>query len=291
MVGGIGRGGGYCDSVATATGSSFRPSGFSDSLLKVALPPTDVRLDMRLWFRGIANLLRPQLCDDSSVEAVLREAVRRSASIGIGALDGTVLPSPLSGHVVALEREALVISRPFEGAVRKELVTGERIELSISAERGFHHGVVEVLGRWVAAEGADRRYGYRVTIPKSLLHEERRGLHRIPVAFDFAPKASLLRAITLADLGDGTVMDVSEGGLCVRASLRGLIRPEEPVIVKADFPAILPSIHTRMTVAHVMDARQPGLTDLGLRFTEPQPALGQAIRALELRRINRAGAA
>jgi len=246
---------------------------------------------MRLWFRGLANLLRSESSDDSSVEAVLRQAVRQSAPIGIGSLDGTVLPSPLSGHVVALEPDALVISRPFEGAVRKELVTGERIELSIAAERGFHHGVVEVLGRWVASEGAERRYGYRVSVPKSLLHEERRGLLRIPVAFDFAPKASLLRAVTLTDLGDGTVMDVSEGGMCVRASLRGLVRPDEAVILKAEFPAILPSIHTRMTVAHVLDSRQPGLTDLGLRFCEPQPALGQAIRALELRRINRAGAA
>jgi len=282
--------GGYCDSVATATvlGALSR---FSDTALKAPPRRADSRTYMRLWFRTIATFLRSQAGDDTSIEGILRDAVRRSASIGIGSLDGVALPSPLAGHVVALEPDALVISRPFEGPVRKELVSGESIELSISAERGFHHGVVEVIGRWTSSDGGERRYGYRVTLPRSLLHEERRGLHRIPVAFDLAPRASLLRAVTLTDLGDGTVLDVSEGGLCIRASLRGLVRPDEAVIVKAEFPSILPPIHTRMTVAHVLDSRQAGMTDLGLRFAEPQPALGHAIRALELRRINRAGAA
>jgi hypothetical protein len=251
---------------------------------------------MRLWFRSITGILRSHGPEDGSIEAILRDAVRRSASIGIGSLDGTALPSPLAGHVVALEPDhgaptALVISRPFEGPVRKQLIAGERIQLSIAAMQGFHHGTVEVLGRWVSADTGERRYGYRVTLPKSLLHEERRGLHRIPVAFDLAPRATLLRALTLADLGDGTVLDVSEGGLCIRANLRGLVRPDEAVIVKAEFPAVLPPIHTRMIVAHAADARQPGLTDLGLRFAEPLPERSHAIRALELRRINRAGAA
>lgn len=83
--------------------------------------------------------------------------------------------------------------------------------------------------------------------------------------------------------------------MCVRVELRSLLRPDEAVVVKADFPeiwpVILPAIHTRTTVAHLINARQPGFTEIGLRFNEPQDALGQAIRALELRRINRAGAA
>jgi hypothetical protein len=247
---------------------------------------------MRLWFRSIAALLgHDRGAEESSVAAILHRAAARSASIGIGSLDGVALPSPLSGHIEALESDALVISRPFEGACRRELVSGEQLHLSIAADKGFHHGDVEVLGRWVALDAGGRRYGYRVSIPSVLMHEERRELHRIPVAFDLAPSGLLLRPGSLTEIGEGTVVDVSEGGMCLRCDLRTIVRPEESVIVRADFPAILPSIHTRCAVAHVMDARQPGRCDVGLRFTEPQPQLGQAIRALELRRINRAGAA
>jgi PilZ domain len=246
---------------------------------------------MRLWFRGMAALLGFPSHDDASVRAILHRAVASSAPIGIGTVDGAALPSPLAGHVVALEDDALVISRPFDGSVRRELVSSERLHLSIGSDRGFHHGDVEVLGRWVGDEGGEKRYGYRVSLPQVLIHEERRGLHRIPVAFDFAPPVFLLRPITLAEIGEGTVLDISEGGMCVRVSPKALLRPDESVIVKAEFPAILPPIHTRTSIAHIVDARQEGQVEIGLRFNDPQPALGQAIRALELRRINRAGAA
>jgi hypothetical protein len=246
---------------------------------------------MRLWFRSIAALLGYDGGEEASIRSILSQAAGRSSSIGIGTVDGVALPGPLSGHVVELEAEALVISRPFEGATRKELVAGERMHLSIAAEKGFHHGEVEVLGRWVSGDGATRRYGYRVSLPSVLMHEERRGLHRIPVAFDLAPKAVLLRPNTLAAIGEGIVVDISEGGMCVRVDLHTLLRPDESVIVRAEFPAILPPIHARTTVAHVMDARQAGHSEIGLRFNEPQAELGHAIRALELRRINRAGAA
>jgi hypothetical protein len=246
---------------------------------------------MRLWFQRMAAFLGFDDGDEESIRAILRAAALRSASIGIGNLDGAALPSPLAGHVEDLEDEALVISRPQEGPARRELLAGESLHLSIAADRGFHHGDVTVLGRWVAGEGALRRYGYRVSIPTALVHEERRTLHRVPVAFDLAPRALLQKPGTLAAVGEGVVVDISEGGLCARVSLESLVRRDECVVVRAEFPAIIPSIHARAVVAHVKHARQPGTMDLGLRFTEPQDELGRAIRALELRRVNRAGAA
>jgi hypothetical protein len=246
---------------------------------------------MRLWFQRVASFLRSDDADVASVRAILRTAALRSASIGVGTLDGVALPSPLSGHVEELEDEGLIISRPHDGPTRRALVAGESLHLSIAADSGFHHGDVEVLGRWTAGEGAMKRYGYRVTIPKALVHEERRSLHRVPVAFDLAPRARLCRPTSLAELGEGTVVDVSEGGLCLRVALTGLVRPEEHVVVRADFPAFFPMIHTEVAIAHVMPARKPGHSDIGLRFIEPQVELGRAIRQLELRRVNRAGAA
>jgi hypothetical protein len=246
---------------------------------------------MRLWFQRMTSYLRADDPEVESVRAILRRAALRSASIGIGTLDGVALPSPLSGHVEEVEDGALVISRPHDGPARRELVAGEVLHLSIAADSGFDHGDVEVLGRWTAGEGAMKRYGYRVSIPKALVHEERRSLHRVPVAFDLAPRAILSRPISLNALGEGTVVDVSEGGLCVRVELVGLVRPDERVVVRADFPAYFPAIHTEATVAHVMASRSPRLSDLGLRFVEPPAELGRAIRQLELRRVNRAGAA
>lgn len=246
---------------------------------------------MRLWFQRMAAFLGFDDGDEQSIRAILHAAALRSASIGIGSLDGAALPSPLAGHVEDLESDALVISRPQEGPSRRELVTGESLHLSIAADKGFHHGDVTVLGRWVAGEGTLRRYGYRVSIPTALVHEERRTLHRVPVAFDLAPRALLQKPGTLVEIGEGTVVDISEGGLCVRVALSTLVRRDEGVVVRAEFPAIIPAIQARAVVAHVKHARQAGTMDLGLRFTEPQDELGRAIRALELRRVNRAGAA
>jgi hypothetical protein len=89
----------------------------------------------------------------------------------------------------------------------------------------------------------------------------------------------------------GLSAGLTAGRATLGAGLHTLLRPDESVIVRAEFPAILPPIHARTTVAHVMDARQAGHSEIGLRFNEPQAELGHAIRALELRRINRAGAA
>lgn len=246
---------------------------------------------MRLWFQRFVGFLGMDEPADRPVREVLRAAALRSASIGIGTVDGVELPNPFSGHVVDIEDDAIVISRPLEGPARRELLSGERLHLSIAADRGFHHGDVEVIGRWSAGDGAARRFGYRVTIPRVLLHEERRSLHRVPVAFDLAPKASLVRPVSLAPVGEGVVLDISEGGMCVRADLRVQIALGELVVLRAEFPEILPPIHARMELAHSQPAKQQGLHELGLRFSEVQPELGQAIRALELRRIRRAGAA
>jgi hypothetical protein len=245
---------------------------------------------MRVWFQKLASYLGIDESPDESICAILRKAALRSASIGIGTLDGVALPSPLSGHVEELDADALVISRPHEGPTRRELVAGEVLHLSIAADNGFHHGEVTVLGRWTSGAGISKRYGYRVSIPAILLHEERRCLHRVPVAFDLAPRALISRPISLAAIGEGTVIDISEGGMCIRASLTTLVRPDEPVLVKAEFPSFIPAILANAAIAHVVDARQRGVVDIGLRFTEPQFELGRAIRALELRRVNRAGA-
>lgn len=246
---------------------------------------------MRLWFQRVADFLGLDEPEDRSIREILRMAALRSASIGIGTVDGVALPSPFSGHVVELEDEALVISRPLEGPNRRELLAGERLSLSIASDRGFHHGETTVIGRWSAGDGAVRRYGYRLAVPRALMHEERRSLHRIPVAFDLAPQAFLVRPVSMVSVGEGTVVDLSEGGMCVRAALASRVEQGEPVVVKAEFPMCIPPIHTRMLVAHAAPSRQEGMTELGLRFAEPQPELARAIRALELRRLNRAGAA
>jgi hypothetical protein len=246
---------------------------------------------MRIWFHRLAACLGFEETVQHSVRAVLETAALRSASIGIGSLDGAALPNPLSGHVVELLDDHFVISRPQEGSVRRELVSGETLHLSIASDAGFHHGDVEVLGRWVDRSGPSPRYGYRLSLPRMLVHEERRGLHRVPVAFDLAPIATLLRPQSFVLAGEGTVLDVSEGGARVRIAPVATPSAGETFILKAAFPAFIPDIETRVEVAHLAPARQDGLVDLGLRFETPPAELGRAIRALEVRRLNRPGAA
>ena len=92
---------------------------------------------MRVWFQNVVSYLGFDDAPDALVVGILHTAALRSASIGIGTLDGAALPSPLSGHIEDLEADALVISRPHEGPTRRELVTGESLYLSIASDNGF----------------------------------------------------------------------------------------------------------------------------------------------------------
>ncbi|MSR41097.1 MAG: PilZ domain-containing protein [Phycisphaerales bacterium] len=244
---------------------------------------------MRIWFHRVAALLGFEEAQEESVRAVLELAARRSASIGISDIDGVAQPTPLCGFVSEIEDECFVISRPTTGTERKPLAMGEHLHISIGADQGFFHGDTMVLGRFTEINGHTRRYGYRLSFPKALVHEERRNLHRVPVAFDLAPSAELTRINGGDSVGRGTVLDLSEGGLRVRLAATVLIRKGDCLRLRAQFPATIEDFDGRVTVAHVAPSRTGTSVDLGLRFLDEQTQLAQQIRALEIRRIQRPG--
>ncbi len=244
---------------------------------------------MRIWFHKVAGLLGLEETQEESVRAVLALAARRSASIGISDIDGVAQPTPLCGFVADLEDESFVISRPTNGAERKPLAMGEHLHISIGADQGFFHGDTMVLGRFSDSTGSERRYGYRLSLPKALVHEERRNLHRVPVAFDLAPSADLIRMNGSESLGRGTVLDLSEGGLRVRIGVTTLLHKGDTLFLRAKFPATIADFEARVTVAHVAASRTGSTVDIGLRFLDGQSQLAQQIRSLEIRRIQRPG--
>ncbi len=244
---------------------------------------------MRIWFHRVAAVLGLEEAPESSVRAILGLAARRCASIGISDIDGVAQPTPLCGFVSDVREDCFVISRPTAGSERKPLAMGEHLHISIGADRGFYHGDTMVLGRFTDIDGEARRYGYRLSFPKGLVHEERRNLHRLPVAFDLSPTAELTRLNGGASVGCGTVLDISEGGLRVRLGAKVLLFKGDCLRLKAQFPATIADLEGRVVVAHVAPSRTGCTVDLGLRFLDAQTRLAQEIRALELRRFQRPG--
>ncbi len=244
---------------------------------------------MRIWFHRVAAILGIEEAQEGSVRAILDLAARRSASIGISDIDGIAQPTPLCGFVADVEDDCFVISRPTAGADRKPLAMGERLHISIGADQGFYHGDTMVLGRYSDASSEVRRYGYRLSLPKGLLHEERRNIHRVPVAFDLAPSADLTRLNGGVHVGSGTVLDLSEGGLRVRIGASVLLKKGDCLRLRAQFPSTIDPLEGRVILAHVAPSRTGSTVDLGIRFLDPQVQLAQQIRALEVRRLQRPG--
>ncbi len=271
---------------------------------------------MWVWFKSISDRFDRTAPDGRTVRRLLASAAERGAPIGVGEVDPGVCAAPRDGFVERVEAESLLIRCANDEPIPALLVEGARVQLSILTASGFEQGEVTVLGEWDMQDDAVHRRGVRVTIPQALIHVQRRLRHRLPVAFDLSPRATLHEephregttpateggGPTVVDesaaaaqaepslLGAGDVLDISETGARIR--LLGspecdVPQPGRIIRMSATFPACFPSFGCSAEIVHSGAAVHGEGWILGLRFLHGHPDLGRAIHQLELRRAQR----
>jgi hypothetical protein len=246
---------------------------------------------MRVWLKSIAASLGFDDAAERSVREILSAAALRSAEAGLGSSEHNVCPDSDFGFVDSVDDEGVSLAfAPQRRGV--EFIVGERLWIAIATSRGFHRGETQILSRWneSASGGGRRRLGLRVSIPASLTHVQRRFTLRVPVAFDLAPTAIIVRAE-----GDQTpikvpILDLSESGVLVRAPASAQLTLNTQVKLAANFPSAIPSFETVASVSRIGPSKVEGCVSIGMHFEEPLSELAKSIRALDVRRSNRPAA-
>lgn len=240
---------------------------------------------MRIWFKNLSSLLGEEDSEECSVRQIVDAAAARHAVVGLSRDPKTLRPDPDCGVLDAVDGEDLVISRhEAEGEWLADIMPGDTVHLAISAARGFYIGEAEVVSRWSGQDIGLDRCGYRVRMPKTLIHSQRRAAERIPVAFDLSPRATVRTPDLERQIGRGIVLDLSTTGLRVRVASSREILVGELVAVDATFSHSLPSFHGIAEVMNVFPSRVPDSRILGLRLIDEHPEVVRAIKELELHR-------
>jgi len=242
--------------------------------------------NMLIWLRNLGDFFGPGGDHVHSVRDVLQAAAAREARVGIRANSDEISP-PDDGHLVDLDANALVIQLPRTGGWLP--IVGEHLHLTIDAQPGFDCCEVCVEGHWERHDGTTRRSGIRVSLPTLVEHVQRRECHRLTVAFDLSPTAEtfLIGADGETPLGRGDILDVSEAGMRLRLSPARKLALSQQLRLVTRFPEPFPSFEATAEVVYVKDLGNECSEILGLRFLDPAPDIGQAIRLCEMRRARR----
>lgn len=246
---------------------------------------------MRVWFKNLSSLLGEEDSEESSVRTIIETAAERNALVGLSRDPADVRPDPDCGILDAVDGDDLVISRlESEGSWLEGILPGATVHIAIAAARGFYCGETEVVSRWSGRDIGLDRCGYRVRMPKTLIHSQRRTSERLPVAFDLAPRARVRTAGLEREIGSGLVLDLSGTGMRMRLTTAQEILVGELISIEANFQHPIPAFSGLAEVVHVFPSRVPDSRILGLRFVDDLPELARAIRAFESDRRGRAAA-
>lgn len=249
---------------------------------------------MRIWLKSITSMLGLEDTQDRTVRQILDAAVARTAVVGLGTDEFDACPDPECCLLDSLDGDTMILV-PAGAESMRGIAVGARYFVAVASSRGFHRGETTILSRWIEhGEDGAKRFGFRASIPSVLVHLQRRDTHRVPVAFDLAPTATLMRPTEgsddAADPCVGSILDLSETGLRLRVPEESKFELGQILAIEAQFPSAIPSFKTTVEVVRIGRSKVPKSVALGLRFPEPLTTLGPAIRALDLRRGGRPAA-
>ncbi len=241
---------------------------------------------MRVWtnttFRSLDLLAAPLPAEEVSpaaleVGAILDRAVAAGATCTLTRQEVGHRRLPI---VAALDRVgpgSLSIGRPRYRPGQKGLVAGERLEISIGLPEGRYLGETHVVAKFAPDGDGGGTIACRLARPTVLVLDDRRGNERVDIAYAEPPHAEMLCAPRHKPLGAGQLVDVSTGGMRVRA-INANVRAGDRVVVRAKLSEEI-RIHAMAIVMHA-GAKDDGSTDVGLRFQTEQPEIERFIRML-----------
>ncbi|MEY3143146.1 MAG: hypothetical protein RLY21_1639 [Planctomycetota bacterium] len=242
---------------------------------------------MRVWFKNIASLLGVEDAEERSLRQILTAAAARSAIVGLCKEEFDAYPDPECCILEGVEEDTLILVAV--GPARMDLVVGASFHIAISSSRGFHRGETKIISRWVEQSdgGGGQRFGFRVSVPQTLTHIQRRVTHRVPVAFDLAPFVYLAVPEAEQPPCKAQIIDLSETGMRVRVPIEQDYAMGQMLDADARFTEVIPSFKAKCEVIRVTPVKNRHARIVGVRFDHTLSELAHAIRALDLRRSSR----
>jgi c-di-GMP-binding flagellar brake protein YcgR len=184
-----------------------------------------------------------------------------------------VRSQPIESSIIAADALAITIGRPVYKPGQRSLAPGERLQMRFKTEGGTYVGLTSVIARF---EPSDGQVAYRLTLPDSLVFDDRRRSERVSVAFQSPPTVEVLNAPTHRPIASGSLVDLAIGGARVRSVTDAQLRPGDRVLLRATLSDEM-RIHSLGIVVHA-GRRADGTTDIGVRFTAEVPHLDRYLR-------------
>ncbi len=258
---------------------------------------------MRVWtnttFRALDLLSGPIAADEREVPKVtevlstvltgaLADREGPPPLLTLSRCDPGTRPLPIEAPIEAIDEHAITIGRPVLKPGQRSLAAGERLRLRFTLDGVTYSGTTTVIARF---EPSEQRVAYRLSVPSSLLCDDRRRSERVAIAFEQAPVAELLNAPTHRPLAEGVLIDLAMGGARIRARpsaasapttggspTAGMPRAGDRVLIRARLSETI-RLHALGTVVHA-GQRPDGQIDVGVRFTSDVPDLDRCLRQL-----------
>ncbi|MDZ4756421.1 MAG: PilZ domain-containing protein [Phycisphaerae bacterium] len=212
------------------------------------------------------------------VQAILDNATVAQAVCILTRRDPGTRPLPIEAILYAVNSTAIQLRKPTYRPGQRSLAVGERVQLRIAMPEGTYVGESSVVARFEAQASAA---AYAIARPGSLILEDRRSTDRVGVAYDEPPTAELLHAPTHKPIGSGELVDLSMGGVRVRAVGTLMVRSGDRVVLRAKVRDDV-RIHAMGIVVHV-GKRRDGMLDIGVKFSSEVPDVDRYLREISSR--------
>ncbi len=171
-------------------------------------------------------------------------------------------PTAMLATLERVRQADMIVSQPATGGLNRVLTTGETLHLRFFGPEGGLGGNTTCLGRIKIPpaedgendEGGQVFYGYRLTLPETLVPESRRTerRHAVDRALDVEVE---LRCFDQLEPVRGIVKDISKRGLKIRSyNAKGKLAEGERVYLKVELPPPI-GLLTEMVI---VDRLSPG---------------------------------
>jgi c-di-GMP-binding flagellar brake protein YcgR len=245
---------------------------------------------MRVWtnasFRALDLLAGPEPSAEGipgadDVDRLLEIAAAEGAPCSLTRTGPGQRRLPMDAAILGLEGRSITIGRPAYKPGQRLLALGEELDLRISVEGASYLGRTTVVARYAPEGETSKRLTYGLARPDVLLVDDRRRDHRVSERFGLAyvrpPQAELLCAPRHKPLGAGSIVDLSAGGMRIRARDAN-VRAGDRVVVRAKLSDDV-VVHAIGAVVYA-GARTDGTADVGVRFQAMQPEIDRFIRSI-----------
>lgn len=237
----------------------------------------------------ILERIAPREHVDSGVLEAFQQALGLNGQVHLMTMDGE------SGDVrtwradlESVGQDSFLASEPSLGAELLAPQLEDVFEVAVLTRQGRQCGMACCIGReLIPSGGRVPMPGYRFAYPPSLVANERRKSHRVPVGFDMAPLARIFDGRSSGPV-EANIMDLSIGGLQVRChSFPSRFAAGQTVDMEINLPEPVGSMLAPVRIASVRPDTSGQQDRIGVAFVQPIEGMATLVRNIDLRRARR----